>query len=185
MRRGSHSGREPLRCGDGSGLPARRAGGEIDHLFRDIERLYQHHIVDTGKQSQMLVLVSFLVTFTLVRLVTHAIRDGRFRHVFHNVQTSGGLHLHHLVIGILLLLGTGYISTGIDPDGYRGLLAVLFGIGAALTLDEFALWLRLKDVYWTREGRASIDAVVIAAAVAAVGVLGGPFWVAVAQRIVP
>lgn len=159
--------------------------GEIDRLFTDIGRLYQHHIDDTGKQSQMLVLLSFLVTFTLVRLVTHAIRAGRLRRVFHNVQTSGGLHLHHLVIGILLLLGTGYVSTGLNPDRHTGLLAVLFGVGAALTLDEFALWLRLKDVYWSREGRASIDAVVIAAAIVAMGILGGPFWVAVAQRIAP
>lgn len=158
---------------------------EFERLFRDIGRLYQHHIVDTGKQSQLLVLVSFLVTFTLVRLVTHAIRAGRLRRVFRNVQTSGGLHLHHLVIGILLLLGTGYVSTGLNPDRHTGLLAVLFGIGAALTLDEFALWLRLKDVYWSREGRASIDAVVIAAAIVAMGILGGPFWVAVVQRIVP
>lgn len=158
---------------------------DTEHLFRDIGRLYQRHIVDADKQSQMLVLVSFLVTFALVRLITHAIRDDRFQHLFHNVQTSGGLHLHHLVIGILLLLMTGYIGVGVDPDSYSGLLAVLFGIGAALTLDEFALWLRLKDVYWTRQGRASIDAVVIAATIASLGVLGGPFWVAVIQRIVP
>lgn len=159
--------------------------GEIDRLFSDIGRLYQHHIVEAGKQSQMLVLASFLVTFALVRLITHAIRSGRFRHVFRNVQTPGGLHLHHLVIGILLLLVTGYVGIGVEPDSHAGLLAVLFGIGAALTLDEFALWLRLKDVYWTREGRASIDAVVIAASIAAIGVLGGPLWVAVVERIVP
>jgi len=158
---------------------------EIERFFRDVGHLYHHHIVETGKQSQMLVLVSFLVTFTLVRLITHAIRAGRFRSVFHNVQTAGGVHLHHLVIGILLLLVTGYVSAGVDPDGYAGLLAVLFGIGAALTLDEFALWLRLQDVYWTRQGRASIDAVVIAASIVAMGILGGPFWVAVAERMVP
>ncbi len=158
---------------------------DIDRLFSDIGDLYHHHIVETGKQSQMLVLVSFLVTFALVRLITHAIRDDRFKRVFRNVQTSGGLHIHHLVIGILLLLVTGYIGIGVDPDRGSGLLAVLFGIGAALTLDEFALWLRLKDVYWTRQGRASIDAVVIAASIAAMGVLGGPFWVAVVERIVP
>lgn len=158
---------------------------DTEHLFRDIGRLYQHHIVETDKQSQMLVLVSFVVTFTLVRMITHAIRDDRFRHVFRNVQTPGGLHLHHLVIGILLLLVTGYVGIGVDPDRNKGVLAVLFGIGAALTLDEFALWLRLKDVYWTRQGRASIDAVVIAGSIASLGVLGGSFWVAVIQRIVP
>jgi hypothetical protein len=158
---------------------------EIDRFFSDIERLYQHHIVATDKQSQLLVLVSFLVTFSVVRLITHAIKDDRLRRLFRNVQTSGGLHLHHLVLGIILLLVTGYISAGVDPDGYSGLLAVMFGIGAALTLDEFALWLRLKDVYWTRQGRSSIDAVVIAATIAGIGVLAPDFWAALIRRLIP
>jgi hypothetical protein len=161
------------------------AMGEFERLLSDIADLYRHHIVAAGKQNQLLVLICFLVTFTVVRVITHAIRAGRLRRVFRNVQTSGGLHIHHLVIGILLLLVTGYVSTGIDPDRHRGLLAALFGVGAALTLDEFALWLRLKDVYWTRQGRASIDAVVIAATLAALGILGRSFWVAVVERIVP
>ena len=157
--------------------------GDFGGFLNDTGDLYRHHIVATGKQSQALVLVSFLATFTFVRLITHAIRAGRFRRIFRNVQTSGGLHLHHLVIGILLLLCTGYISAGVDPDGYKGPLAVLFGIGAALTLDEFALWLRLQDVYWTREGRASVDAVVIMATIIALGILGLPFWVAVGRLL--
>lgn len=152
---------------------------EFERFSRDVGDLYQRHFVATGKEAQLLILVSFLVTFTIVRIITHAIRAGRFRHVLRNVQTSSGLHLHHLVIGILLLLAVGYISTGVDPDGYKRQLAVLFGIGAALTLDEFALWLRLKDVYWTEQGRASIDAVIIMATVIALGVLGLPFWVAI------
>lgn len=156
----------------------------IGNLPGDIVDLYQRHIVATDKQSQALVLVSFLVTFSIVRVITHAIRAGRLRRVLRNVQTSGGLHLHHLVIGILLLLGVGYVSAGIDPGGYDGLLAVLFGIGAALTLDEFALWLRLRDVYWSREGRASIDAVVIMATVIALGILGLPFWLDLGRLLV-
>ncbi|HYH12088.1 MAG TPA: hypothetical protein VD789_07010 [Thermomicrobiales bacterium] len=152
---------------------------ELERFTRDVGDLYQRHIVAAGKEAQLLILASFLVTFTIVRLITHAIRAGRFRHLFRNVQTSGGLHLHHLVIGILLLLAVGYISTGIDPDGYERPLAILFGIGAALTLDEFALWLRLKDVYWTEQGRASIDAVIIMATIIALGVLGLPFWAAI------
>jgi hypothetical protein len=62
---------------------------------------------------------------------------------------------------------------------------VLFGVGAALTLDELALWLRLHDAYWTRQGRASVAAVVISAATAGLGILGLPFRVAVVQRLVP
>lgn len=150
---------------------------DFGQFATDVGNLYDRHIVDTGKQSQALILVSFLLTFTIVRLITHAIRAGRFRRVFHNVGLSGGLHLHHLVIGIVLLLVTGYVMIGIEPDGFQGLFAVLFGIGAALTLDEFALWLRLQDVYWTREGRASIDAIVVSATIVALGILGLPFWV--------
>lgn len=157
----------------------------LSQLLRDLGDLYQRHIVAEHKQDQLLLLMAFLVTFSIVRLITHAIRAGRLQHVFRNVQTAGGLHIHHLVIGILLLLTTGYISIGLDPDSSSGLLAVLFGIGAALTLDEFALWLRLKDVYWSREGRASIDAVVIATTVFALGIVGLPFWTAVVQRLIP
>jgi hypothetical protein len=152
---------------------------EFERFLHDVGDLYHRHIVETGREAQLLLLVSFLVTFTIVRVITHSIRAGRFHRVFRNVQTSGGLHLHHLVIGILLLLVVGYISTGIHPDGYDRPLAILFGIGAALTLDEFALWLRLKDVYWTQEGRASIDAVIIMATIIALGVLGLPLWVAI------
>ncbi|MDQ4044647.1 MAG: hypothetical protein M3173_04260 [Chloroflexota bacterium] len=159
--------------------------GEVERLLGDVSDLYQRHIIDAGKQSQMLVLVSFLATFTTVRLITHAIRAGRFRQVFRNVETSGGLHLHHLVIGILLLIVTEYVGLGIDPVGYRDLLAVLFGIGAALTLDEFALWLRLRDVYWSREGRASVDAVIIVATVVSLGIVGLNFWIELGRLLVP
>lgn len=157
----------------------------MSRLFSDVADIYQRHIVDEGKQAQLLLLVSFLVTFASVRFITHAIRAGRFRRVFRNVQTSGGFHLHHLVIGILLLLATGYIGVGVDPAGSRGALAVLFGIGAALTLDEFALWLRLKDVYWTREGRASIDAVVMMATIIALGIMGINFWIELGKVVMP
>lgn len=156
---------------------------DFGQFAADVGNLYERHIIATGKQSQALILVSFLVTFTIVRLITHAIRAGRFRRAIHNVETPGALHLHHLVIGIVMLLVTGYVSAGVDPDGYGGLLAVLFGIGAALTLDEFALWLRLKDVYWEREGRTSIDAVVIVATVIALGILGIQFWIDIGRAI--
>jgi hypothetical protein len=150
----------------------------------DVGEIYQRHIVDDGKQAQMLVLASFLVTFTIVRLITHAIRAGKLRRVFRNVETSGGLHVHHLVIGIFLLIGTGYVSVGMQPTVLGGLLAVLFGIGAALTLDEFALWLCLKDVYWTREGRASVDAVVIMASMFTLGLIGIRFWLELGRLII-
>jgi hypothetical protein len=76
------------------------------------------------------------------------------------------------------------LSIALRPDGFWAeALAVLFGIGAGLTLDEFALWLRLDDVYWSKEGRASLDAVIVAALLGGLVVLGlspvdssGPGW---------
>jgi lysyl-tRNA synthetase, class II len=80
-----------------------------------------------------------------------------------NVETGSGLHIHHLVWGICLMIGTGFLGFALQPySPYEEILAVLFGIGMGLTLDEFALWLHLEDVYWTDEGRSSVDAVVVA-----------------------
>ncbi len=96
---------------------------------------------------------------------------------FHNVS-SGGLHIHHLVWGILLLLVIGYIwliEAGTTSSLLSSVTAIAYGVGAALTLDEFALWLNLQDVYWTGPGRSSIDAVVIFASLLSVGIWGGPF----------
>jgi hypothetical protein len=84
-----------------------------------------------------------------------------------SVTTEGGLHVHHLVFGIVLLLATGFALALQPPSPWLEILAAGFGIGAGLTLDEYALWLHLEDVYWAEEGRRSVDAVVIAA------VLGG------------
>ena len=150
---------------------------DFGRFAHDVGAHYERHIVATGKQSQALILTSFLLTFVAVRLITHAIRAGRYRRLLHNIVTPGGTHFHHLVPGILLLLVTGYLGNGVELGWGRELVAVLFGIGAALTLDEFALWLHLEDVYWARQGRASVDAVVLAATIVALGILGRSFWV--------
>jgi len=123
--------------------------------------------------------VAFVVTFVVIRTITHLIRAGRGP--FHDVVTKGG-HIHHLVWGILLLLGVGYlwllqVGTG-SVSGIQWasqLTALLFGVAAALTLDEFALWLTFRDVYWEREGRLSIDAVLVFGALLSIAVWGGPF----------
>jgi hypothetical protein len=129
----------------------------------------------TGRRALVVWLVSgFLVTFLVTRFVTHAIRSGRgpFRDA-----SVGGVHVHHEVYGIFLLLGTGTVEFVYRPDGvWAGVLATLFGAGAALTLDEFALWLHLEDVYWSREGRSSVDAVLLAAVVGLLLLIGAnPF----------
>lgn len=138
---------------------------DLGRFGDDVATGYHRHIVEVQHQPQLFLLVAFLVTFATVRIMTHAIRAGRWKRVLRNVSTSGGTHLHHLVPGILLLLVSGYLGIALPETFAREPLAVLFGIGAALTLDEFALWLHLEDVYWAREGRESVDAVIIAATV--------------------
>ena len=117
---------------------------------------------------------AFLVTFLATRFVTHAIRAGRgpFRD-----GSVGGVHVHHEVYGIFLMLGTGAAEFTYRPDGpWVHVLAALFGVGAALTLDEFALWLHLDDVYWSREGRSSVDAELVALVVGGLLLVGlNPF----------
>ena len=155
----------------------------FDRFASDVQAVYDRHVVDAGKEAQAVILISFLVTFVAVRTITHAIRAGRFRRVLRNISTPGGTHLHHLVPGILLLLVTGYVGIGVAPTDHRSWQAALFGVGAALTLDEFALWLHLEDVYWAKQGRASVDAVVVAATILALGVLGWGFWVGLGRAL--
>jgi hypothetical protein len=120
------------------------------------------------------MVLAFLLTFLVTRLVTRAIRTGRgpFRDA-----SVGGVHVHHEVYGIFLLLGTGTLEFTYRPGPpWVQLLAALFGAGAALTLDEFALWLHLEDVYWSRQGRSSIDAVLVALTVGGLLLVGAnPF----------
>jgi hypothetical protein len=140
---------------------------------------YQQFFVDTGRAAALWALVGFLVTFAVTRTITRRIRDkasqqrdgadpGRHRRGLGDVYI-GGVHIHHQVWGILLVLSTGLLQIRYDPDPPAAeILAALFGAGAALTLDEFALWLDLDDVYWGAEGRKSIEAIMIAAAIGGV-----------------
>lgn len=149
--------------------------------------LWRFHFKSERRERLFLASIGFLLTFGVVRGITHLIKAGIGP--FHNVS-SGGLHIHHLVWGILLLLVVGYIwliqeGTGESPapSWFSRATAVAYGVGAALTLDEFALWLNLQDVYWAGKGRESIDAVVIFAALLSTGVWGYPFLQAVAQHL--
>ena len=141
-----------------------------------IASAYRDGIVDTGRETQFLFFVSFLVSFGFIRTSAHMIR-ARVSWWPGNVDV-GGTHIHHLVWGVLLLLICGYVGVAIHPgDPWRGFIAVGFGIGTGLTLDEFALWLNLKDVYWSKQGRRSIDAVIFAAAVAGIVLVGLRGWI--------
>jgi hypothetical protein len=147
---------------------------------RRVGELYRRAFSKPHRERQLVAAISFYFSFAMVRLLTHSIRAGRGP--FHNVQV-GGRHIHHLVFGILLLLIVGYgwllqIGTDIQARSrWPGrIMAFLYGVGAALTLDEFALWLNLQDVYWQRQGRESIDAVLLFGALLITGVLGGRFF---------
>jgi hypothetical protein len=121
----------------------------------------------SSRAVQGAMLCTFIGTFMLTRLVVRMIRSGRGP--FKNVKV-GDVHVHHHVPGIVIMLVTGPVEFVIAPHGLaRTLLACIFAAGAALTLDEFALWLHLTDVYWEDRGRKSVDAVV---AVSGLGTLG-------------
>jgi lysyl-tRNA synthetase, class II len=121
-------------------------------------------------------LVGLLATFLFVRINTRLIR-AKVSWWFHDIESEGGTHVHHMVIGVVLMVSVGILLIALSPDGLPAqILALLFGVGVALTLDEFALILNLQDVYWRKEGRLSVDAVVIVVCFAALFVLGlNPF----------
>lgn len=130
---------------------------------------YEEQIVEAGNQPLLLMLLAFGLTFGVTRFITHSIRSDRFRWLG-NVE-AGDTHIHHLVWGILLLLVAGVLAIVVQPP--LEVTAIVFGIGAALTLDEFALWLHLDDVYWSEQGRQSIDAVIVFAIVTGFMLIGG------------
>ena len=132
-----------------------------------VRHLYRRHVYESGREERFVIFGSFLTTFAVARFITHSIRSHRFSRLFRNFSAGGGsLHLHHLVFGIAGLLVTGELAAGFHPQRRqaRNLLSLLFGASSALTVDEFALWLNLEDVYWAKEGRESVDAAVLTAA---------------------
>jgi hypothetical protein len=143
--------------------------------------LVHQRIPDRPQRRLFLASVSFFITFLAVRLLVSSITHhvGPFGYV-----EMGGRHIHHLVWGILLLLICGYaeiadVGTGESRRSifFSRLLAISYGIGAALTLDEFALWLTLDPMaYWSHEGRESIDAVVLFGSLLSIGAWGRPLF---------
>jgi len=155
----------------------------VEQLFDDITRAYQHHIEAAGKETHFLILVAFVCSFGFIRTSAHMIR-AQVSWWPGNVETKTGTHIHHLVWGILLLLMMGYvgIATAI-PTPWFELVAIGFGIGMGLTMDEFALWLNLEDVYWSEKGRQSIDAAVVTVVLLVIALLGLQFWIDVYDAV--
>jgi hypothetical protein len=131
-----------------------------------VRSYYNDHFADEPQcERALLSAVGFTGAFAACRGITHAIRAGVGP--FQNMSV-GGRHLHHSTPGILGLLGIGFVWTqrayiGDDSPPRWGsrVTSSLYGICAALTLDEFALWMDLSDDYWTPAGRKSIDAVAL------------------------
>jgi hypothetical protein len=145
-----------------------------------VAELFHAHVRDRPKRRLFLAAFGFFVTFGVARAMAYA----AYRSVgpFHYVYIRG-THIHHLVWGILLLLAVGFcwlieVGTGAKSSSLLAsrLMSLLYGVGAALTLDEFALWLNVEEgVYWTRRDLASLDAVILFGAALLIGIWGGDF----------
>jgi hypothetical protein len=145
----------------------------------EVGHVIHQQIPDRPHRRLLLASISFFVTFLAARLLVASITHhvGPFGYV-----VVGGRHIHHLVWGILLLLLSGYATlaeagTGDTPQSIflSRLLSIAYGAGAALTLDEFALWLNPDpQAYWSSEGRESIDAIILFGALLAIGTWGYP-----------
>jgi hypothetical protein len=121
------------------------------------------HGSGSTQSSVLLLFAAFLVSFLFIRMSARLMRSPKVPWWPGSIQTEGGLHVHHLVFGIFLMLIGGTLGFALTDDApWVQLSAVAFGIGAGLTFDEYALWLHLEDVYWAEEGRSSVDASVIA-----------------------
>jgi hypothetical protein len=127
-----------------------------------------------SREPTALLLAAFVVTFVLTRAYTRIARVRGW-----GSGSVGGVHLHHIVIGIVLVLLAGLVEIASRPGGAgRDVLAIAFGSGAAFVLDEFALSLYLRDVYWSPEGHGSVDASLLGVLLAALLLVGlSPFGV--------
>src|SRR6201993_5153567 len=151
----AHLGPEPYDC--------RRAHMNLFRFFPG----YETYIYGGGREPAFLMLLSFILTLAGTRFYTRMarIRGWGSAHV-------GDVHVHHLVPGLVLSLVAGGLAIALDPsEVWMATLAIVFGAGAALVLDEFAMLLHLDDVYWTTEGRLSIEACMAAVAFLGLAVL--------------
>jgi branched-subunit amino acid transport protein AzlD len=134
---------------------------------------FWNRIAEHELQGLYLVLIGFLLSFAFIRMSTRLMRSPKVPWWPGSIVSDSGVHLHHLVFGIVTMMAAGaggFAAFGNSP--WTEICAFAFGIGAGLTIDEFALWVYLDDVYWAKEGRSSIDATVIAAGLMMLALLG-------------
>ena len=144
-----------------------------------LEHVYNEYFAEDPRRERLfLASLGFFAGFGAARTITHAIlrKRGPFRNL-----SIGGRHLHHMVFGIGGLLGVGYlwlVLLGVSPTGKRmsRASAIGYGVASAMTLDEFALWLNLQDVYWAKQGRESVDAAALFGGLLSIGLWGAPLF---------
>ncbi|WP_407939356.1 hypothetical protein [Nocardia terrae] len=142
-----------------------------------MHRWWEDVVVAHGRLPLACLLLGFIVGFLLIRISVRLIRK-QVRWWPGNVR-AGDVHIHHMVFGVILVLGSGMglVALYQSPVGVISAVSAVFGVGAALVLDEFALIYYLRDVYWEEQGRTSVDAVFVAIAVTGLLLLGfHPLW---------
>ncbi len=153
-----------------------------------VSELFHLHVQDRPRRRLLLATIGFFLTFAVARAISYA----AYRNIgpFHYVYVRG-THVHHLVFGILILLVVGFcwlieVGTGAKASSLlvSRLMSLLYGVGSALTLDEFALWLHLEEgVYWTKRDFTSIDAVLLFGAALLIGIWGRGFVKALSREL--
>jgi hypothetical protein len=139
-------------------------------LVTEVSDWLYNEFVASGKLPLILCFVSFILTFAVTRISTRMIRAGKGP--FRDNVTSGGVHIHHAVYGVVLLTSGAVLALGAQTVGWRSCAGVLVGVGMSLVLDEFALILHLQDVYWSQQGRLSVDAISLTGAVLLLALIG-------------
>jgi hypothetical protein len=138
-----------------------------------VSDFWNQHILAHERQGVFLVLVGFILSFAFIRMSTRLMRSPKVPWWPGSIVSDSGVHLHHLVFGIVTMMIAGTLGFAVHGESpYAEICGFAFGVGAGLTIDEFALWVYLDDVYWAEEGRSSIDATVIAAAAMGLVVVG-------------
>lgn len=160
--------RPPYRSPSGSAPVGRDSADDLPHRLHDA-----YDEIDRTHRSLLFAWLAFGVTFGLLRALTYAIHEGVGP--FGDI-TVGGAHIHHYVWGIALLMGVGLVSLIVDTPRYNPWLGIAFGAGCALVLDEYALLLNLRDVYWANEGRVSVDVTIGALTALGVYLSASTFW---------
>jgi hypothetical protein len=146
----------------------------------DIRRVF-HEDLDPRQRAALLSWLAFSTTFGTLRGITYSIKEGKGP--FHNLSV-GGAHLHHYMWGIGLVSGVGGVAVhGDEPRRNHPAVALIYGAGLALIVDEFALLLDLKDVYWAKQGRISVDLGIGASALAGTYFAALPLLRALRRRL--